>query len=310
MRNLALIFLSALFFSACYHPQQGDGRPYGVNYNFEVWGDSFILQSDQPTHNHPISTVVDSSNVIYHGDPLVVAQIMVIPEDSVDSVWVKVARDQLTMGWMHESDLIAKAVPSDPISQFIYLFSQRHFWYFMGFIICLLLFVTFQRVRRRDYHIVHFRDISSCYPTILTLMLSTSAVLYASIQKFAPMMWVQFYYHPTLNPFELPFVLALFLCSIWLIIIFAIATLDEVTRQLRFVDAIMYLFSLFGVCVLCYMAFTFLTLYWVGYPLFAGYIIWALWRYFHYYRPRYICGKCGCKLHVMGQCPRCGTMNE
>lgn len=310
MRNIAIFILSALLLNACCYPQQGDGHPYGVNYNFEFWGDSLILQSDQPTHNQPISAVLDSSNVVYHGDPLVVAQIMVIPEDSLDSVWVKVARDQLTMGWTHESDLIANAVPSDPISQFIYLFSQRHFWYFMVFLICLLLFMVIQRVRRRHYHIVHFRDIATCYPTLLTLTLSSSAVLYASIQKFVPETWVHFYYHPTLNPFELPFILALFLSSIWLIIILLVATLEEVSRQLRFSEAIIYLLSLFGVCVLCYMVFSILTLYWVGYLLFFLYIAWALWRYFCYFRPRYICGKCGSKLHDLGRCPRCGAMNE
>ena len=83
MRNVALIFLSALLISACSYPHQGDGRPYGINYNFELWGDSLILQSDQPTHNQPISTMLDSNNVVYQGDPLVVAQIMIIPEDSV-----------------------------------------------------------------------------------------------------------------------------------------------------------------------------------------------------------------------------------
>lgn len=31
-----------------------------------------------------------------------VAEFMIQPADSVDSVWVKVARDQETMGWVHE----------------------------------------------------------------------------------------------------------------------------------------------------------------------------------------------------------------
>ncbi len=309
MRNLSLILLSVLLLSACYYPRHGEERPYGVNYNFEFWGDSLLLQSEQPTHNQPVSALVDSSNLVCYGDPLVVAQIMIIPEDSVDSVWVKVARDQLTMGWIHESTLLAQSVPSDPISQFIFFFSQRHLWYFSGFIAILFLFMVIQHVRRRDYHIVHFHDIATCYPTLLTITLSTSAVLYASIQKFVPSTWVQFYYHPTLNPFGLPFILTFFLCTVWLIIILSVATLDEVSRQLRFSEAIMYLFSLFGVCVCCYMAFTVLTLYWVGYPLFVMYVVWALWRYIRFSRPHYVCGKCGSKLHSLGRCPHCGAMN-
>jgi len=310
MRNLCLLFLSVLLLSACHYPGQGDVRPYGVNYNFEFWGDSLILQSEQPTHNQPISSLVDSSNMVRYGDPLVVAQFMIIPEDSVDSVWVKVARDQLTMGWIHESELVANSVPSDPISQFIFIFSQRHFWYFVGIIVVLLFFMVFLHVRRRDFHIIHFRDIATCYPTLLTITISSSAVLYASIQKFVPSTWVQFYYNPTLNPFGLPFILALFISTLWLLMILSVATLDEVSRQLHFSEAIVYLFSLFGVCVLCYMAFTILTPYWVGYPLFVFYVIWALWRYIHYFRPHYVCGKCGSKLHSLGRCPHCGSQNK
>ena len=33
-------------------------------------------------------------------DRLVVADIDIQPQDSIDSVWVKVARDQLTQGWV------------------------------------------------------------------------------------------------------------------------------------------------------------------------------------------------------------------
>ena len=104
--------------------------------------------------------------------------------------------------------------------------------------------------------------------------------------------------------------LLLFLSSVWLILILLVASLDEVNRQLRFSDTIMYLLSLFGVCVLCYMVFSILTLYWVGYLLFVVYAAWALWRYIRRYRPHYICGKCGSKLHALGRCPHCGAMNE
>ena len=45
---------------------------------------------------------------------------MIQPADSVDSVWVKVARDQETMGWVHEKELLEKVVPVDSVSQFIH----------------------------------------------------------------------------------------------------------------------------------------------------------------------------------------------
>ncbi|MDE5788422.1 MAG: zinc ribbon domain-containing protein, partial [Bacteroidaceae bacterium] len=65
-----------------------------------------------------------NSFIVYKNDPLVVAQIEIIPEDPMDSVWVKVARDQMTQGWIHESELLEAVVPDDPISQGIYIFSN------------------------------------------------------------------------------------------------------------------------------------------------------------------------------------------
>ena len=46
-------------------------------------------------------------------------------------MWVKVARDQQLMGWIHEQDLLSSVVPNDPISRFIYLFSLRHLPFFV-----------------------------------------------------------------------------------------------------------------------------------------------------------------------------------
>ena len=51
--------------------------------------------------------------------------------------WVKVARDQETMGWVREGELLKKVVPVDPISQFIHLFSSSHT---VAFFVILALF--------------------------------------------------------------------------------------------------------------------------------------------------------------------------
>lgn len=59
------------------------------------------------------------------------------------------------------------------------------------------------RLNRHDAYIVHFNDIDSFYPTLLCLLVASSATLYASIQMFGAETWRHFYYHPSLNPFAL-----------------------------------------------------------------------------------------------------------
>lgn len=308
MRNTYLFILSLLLFSSCYYPAE-EAMLYEVNDNFLLAADSLVLQTQEPLHNMPVDTLSDSI-ILFHSDHLVVAEIAVIPEDSIDSVWVKVARDQLSMGWTHQSSFLASIVPDDPISQFIYLFSQRHLWYFLGLVFAMLVLVLWRQMRHSRFHMLYLNDIPSFYPTLLTLMLSGSAILYASIQRFVPETWVQFYYHPTLNPFGLPLILSLFICSFWLLIVLFLATLDEVYRQLSITEAILYLFSLMGICMACYLVFSLAALNWVGYVLYVLFTTVSAGWYFRHFRPRYICGKCGAKMHDLGTCSKCGTTNH
>ena len=89
------------------------------------------------------------------------------------------------------------------------------------------------------------------------------------MQNFVPDTWTEFYFHPTLNPFGLPFILGLFVASVWLIVILAIASVEDVCRQLPFQVAMLYLFALLGVCAGCYLFFSLTTLYYLGYPFAA-----------------------------------------
>ena len=101
-------------------------RHYTLNSNFEVTSDSLMLQQ------LPLVDVLP----VFKGERLVVAEFMIQPADSVDSVWVKVARDQETMGWVHEKELLEKVVPVDSVSQFIHFFSNSHtiaFFIILGF---------------------------------------------------------------------------------------------------------------------------------------------------------------------------------
>lgn len=282
---------------------------YSEGYNFDVWSDSLVLQTEIP---HLAQALVDSPDVVvvYEHEPLVVADVYIDTTDVADSVWIKVARDQLTQGWVHESELLPNVVPDDPISQSIMLFSSGHLQWTLVFIALAVVVGLVIRGRRRTYRMPHVNDICSPYPTLLCLLMSGAAVLYASIQMYAPQTWAEYYYHPTLNPFELQPVLGAFVASVWLMIVLSVAVVDDVLRQLHFADAVSYLLSVLALMAVEYVLFSISTLHFVGYFLYLIYIIWALWRYFTSFHPRYRCGRCGLLMHDLGCCPRCGADNR
>ena len=241
---------------------------YTQNYNFVVTGDSLIVFGE----------LYHDSITLQKHDRVVVADIRNEPTDTIDSVWVKVARDQQTFGWVHESELLTKVSPDDPISQFIDIFSDVHLLVFMGFCVMIVAAYGLRRLSKKGARIVHFNDIPSFYPTALCLLVASSAVLYSSIQLFGPESWRHFYYHPSLNPFALPLHLGLFVSSVWAIIIVGIATVDDVTHHLPLGESILYLGGLAAVCAVDYVVFSITTLYYIGYPLLIVYYVFALQR--------------------------------
>lgn len=281
---------------------------YSQNYNFVVNKPSLLLLRQLP-EEALIGMPVDSVNLV-SGDHIVVADIRIIPHDTKDSIWVQVARDQFTFGWARESDLLPAVIPDDPISKFISIFSDVHYVIFIIVIILISAAYIVRTSYRRNAKVVHFNDISSFYPTLLTLIVSTSASFYASIQNFAPDTWREFYFHPTLNPFVVEPGLSLFLVSAWSMIIVWLACIDVVRHHLPFGDALLYLCGLAAVCAADYIIFSVSTLWYVGYFLLAGYIYFALWRYFRHSRARYVCGNCGHIMYQKGHCPICGILNE
>ena len=92
-------------------------RHYTWNTNLEVLADSVNLAC---------LPVKDCYNMLYRGDRVVVAEFAIHPADSVDSVWVKLAHSQEMQGWLRESEMMHAFVPTDSISQAIYLFSDTH----------------------------------------------------------------------------------------------------------------------------------------------------------------------------------------
>ena len=262
---------------------------YTQNYNFIVTGDSLVVVAQEPgamaipdvvsTLNSNLSPLTSLDSItLRRNERIVVADIMTVASDTIESVWVKVARDQLTFGWIHEKELLAKVSPDDPISQFIDLFSNVHLLVFLAFCVVVVAAYGVRRLMRRGAKIVHFNDIPSFYPTTLCLLVASSAVLYSSIQLFGPESWRHFYYHPSLNPFGLPIHLGLFVSSVWAIIIVGIATVDDVTKHLPLGGAVLYLGGLTAVCAVDYVIFSITTLYYIGYPLLIAYYIFALRR--------------------------------
>jgi len=255
--------LDSISFSTTHH--------YTQNYNFVVTTGSLPLADNLP------DMAFDTMFVV-RGERIVVAEIQTVPTDSIDSVWVKVARDQVTQGWIRESELLKGVSPDDPISQFIDIFSNTHLLIFLALCVIVLGFYAMRRLLRRCAYIVHFNDIESFYPTALCLLVAASATLYASIQMFGAESWRHFYYHPSLNPFALPMHLGIFVASVWALIIVGLATVDDVFHQLPATDAVLYLAGLSAVCAVDYVVFSIFTLYYVGYALFVAYVIFAIIR--------------------------------
>lgn len=328
LKLITMLLLPALLLAACYYPSPdtNDGwavttrgsvdsvsfratHHYWRNYNFAVSADSLVLLSQKPGEADWSGERTDSVS-IRHKEPLVVADVVYVPADSIDSVWVKVARDQLTQGWVRESLLLRSAVPDDPISRFIHRFSGSKMLFAL---ICLgiaLLLLLIQAYRRKRISIVHFHDIRSFYPTLLCLTVSGSAALYGSVQHFVPSTWTEFYFHPTLNPFGLPFILSLFITSIWVMVIVAIAVIDDLRHQPDMGNGIAYVAGLAGVCTVLYLFFSLSVQIYIGYPLLLLYWAFALHMHRKNNRVDYLCGNCGEPISGKGRCPHCGAMNE
>ena len=191
---------------------------YTNNFNFVVKADSLLLIPRE-------DELADTSRV-RKNDRIAVADIR-----ESDTIWIKVARDQFTMGWISEDELLQGVVPDDPISQVIdVLTSSRYIWMTVVVVLGLLGFVL--KRRGKQLQIFRFDEMDSFYPTLFLILVSLVACLYVSIQHFAPEFWQEYYFHPTLNPLILPPVMAILLTLVWIVIIVFIAMLVDVYHHL------------------------------------------------------------------------------
>ena len=326
MKKAFLFLLYTLFFSmatmllcACYNhgqqtpdawdlsKQQLDSISFSTTHHY-TQNYNFLVRRELPLADN-VGDMAFDTMYVSKGQRVVVAEIQTVPTDTIDSVWVKVARDQVTQGWVRESELLAAVSPDDPISQFIDFFSDSHL------LVTLALFVVvggayaMRKLLRRNAYIVHLNDIDSFYPTLLCIMMACSATAYATIQTFGAEQWRHYYFHPSLNPFNLPFTLGLFVASVWAVVIIGVAAVEDTLRRLTASDAILYLLGLGAVCAVLYVVFSILTLYYVGYLLLPPYVVWALWRWTSHARAPFRCGQCGASMHAKGACPHCGAVN-
>ena len=240
---------------------------YSENFNFLVKADSLRLIPREG------DLILDTCNV-YKDDIIAVAAIKVVPGDSIDSIWVKVASNQTTMGWIREKELLKGTTPDDLISELLdALSSSRVIWMSALIVIGLVAFIIGRKKTVKGKELLHLLDfldeMQSPYPALFLLFVAIMASLYASVQNFVPEFWQEYYFHPTLNPLVLPPVMATLVVVLWLVIITLIAVVDEVYHHFYFVPGIIHLTKIVGAGMLVYIVVSWTTLIYVGYLLLA-----------------------------------------
>lgn len=313
------LVLSGVFLISCHYPRpdlKAKGldrktrdslsylyeRHYTLNTNFEVRQDSVTIEC---------LPVKDCYNTLHRGDRVVVAEFAIHRKDTVDSVWVKLAHTQDVQGWIREKTLKRAFVPTDSVSQFIYFFSDTHASYFVVVFALFIAAWIFRLFRRKQLKMVYFNDIDSLYPLFLCLLMACSATIYESMQIFVPETWEHFYFNPTLSPFKVPFILSVFLLSIWLFVIVLLAVLDDLFRQLSAAAAFFYLLGLASCCIFFYFFFILTTHIYIGYFFLLVFIVVFVKRtHFTFVTYRFSCGNCGQRMKSKGVCPNCGAINQ
>ena len=250
-------------------PQQVDSlvfrltHHYSENFNFVVKADSLTLLPREGDF------ITDTCRVYRH-NVIAVAAIKTVPGDSIDSVWVKVASNQFTMGWIPEQDLLQGAIPDNTISEMLNALSNsRAIWMSALVVLGLVALFVGRKKRQGEPLRLKFGELRSLYPSLFLILVGIMASLYASVQNFVPEFWQEYYFHPTLNPLVLPPLMATLVVVMWLVIITFIAVVDETYNHLYVVPGLTYLMELLGLAMLVYLVISWTTLFYVGYLLLA-----------------------------------------
>lgn len=238
---------------------------------------------------------------------------MMAHADSVmaDTVWIKVAGSQFTMGWITESTLLKHTVPNDNISQLIDSLTATRLLWMGGLLLMGVLGLYLHRAyNKKKLNMVKINEMDSFYPFLFIMLVALMACLYASIQNFAPEFWQEYYFHPTLNPFLLPLPMAMLVIIVWLLLVVFIALVMEVYNNFRFKRGAVYLLEIIGASMFVYLIISWTTRIYIGYLLFIVFV-WFLWVLYNgYVKCPYQCPQCGAKLREKGRCPDCGAIIE
>ena len=263
-------------------PQQVDSmvfrltHHYSENFNFLVKADSLTLIPRE-------GDVITDTCRIYKGDVIAVAAIKIITNDSIDSIWVKVASNQQNMGWITEQELLKGTTPDDIISELLDALSGSRFIWMSALVLFGVMAVILGKQKKEGKKKVQvfFYEMNSIYPPIFLLLVAIMASLYASVQNFVPEFWQEYYFHPTLNPLVLPPIMASLVVAMWLVIITFLAAVDETYHHFYFLPGITYLAKLVGGAMIIYLIVSWTTLFYVGYIILAAlfyYFLKIIWR--------------------------------
>lgn len=239
---------------------------YSENFNFVVKANSLTLIPRE-------GDLLTDTCIVHKGSVIAVAAIKTVPGDSIDSIWVKVASDQFTMGWLRERELLQGAIPDDTISEMLDLLSSsRAIWMSALVALGIIAFILGKKKNMKQKELLRstfafLHEQPGIYPPLFLLLVACMASLYASVQNFVPEYWQEYYFHPTLNPLVLPPLMATLVVVMWLVIITFLAVIDEVYHHFYFMPGITWLAKLGGTAMLVYLLISWTTLIYVGYLL-------------------------------------------
>lgn len=250
---------------------------YFRGYNFVLVADSMRLYTE-PGGESFMHNFGHSNATLKKGDDFVVADIYRFADinTSTDSVWLKIGSDNIPLGWIGETELLEKAIPTNLISHFIYIFSETRLYIFYVIVLLSFVIIIYKRKFHNPFGLIHCNGVKSLYPTLFCLAISTAAMLYATIQLFTPSAWVEFYFNPSLNPFGQPFLLSIFLFFVWASIIVLISVAFDFFEKISFLDLIAYIIILFTWGEALYIILTLTIKFYFGYALYVTYIFFVL----------------------------------
>lgn len=331
-----LIVLVAITTTACHYANEDDAwtvnseaevdsvefrkmHHYWKGYNF-VATDSFNIVS-RPPFEPQLTFTADQTFLIKKHDVIAIEDIRKDTTQTPYLIWLKIAAVESSLtyyeeggtmsGWIKESQLMQEVVPDTPVSKIIHSLGSRAFKVILFATalvlgLCLLVFL-----RRKS---ARLHGINSSYPPLLYVLLSGCVVLHRSIWHYVPDTWIEYYFYPTLNPFnqEQPLIISLFLTLIWLLILVAIAVIEDLRRKINTLGQLTSNLLLFcGHCVVIFATFAVIAPFALLYPLLITYWIYVVYLYHrHYKRVTYYCGNCGAPLHQLGECTECGAQNK